>query len=53
MNHFVVLCATIAFWESASLWIDRKKKKAAVRIRGQVRSHSKWVRKEVKKSLGR
>jgi len=48
----MVLWATIAFWESASLWIDCKKKKAAIRIRGQVRSHGEWVRKEAKKSLG-
>jgi hypothetical protein len=32
--------------------VDRlQEEKAAVRIRGQVRSHSEWVRKEVKKSL--
>jgi hypothetical protein len=34
--------------------VDRlQEEKAAVRIRGQVCSHSEWVRKEVKKSLGR
>jgi hypothetical protein len=34
--------------------VDRlQEEKAAIRIRGQVRSNGEWVRKEVKKSLGR
>ena len=52
MNHFVVLVQPSNFGRTHHCG-SIEEEKAAVRIRGQVRSHGEWVRKEVKKSLGR